>query len=90
MFWIQTEQQLHPSNNIEYAMDDGKFERTFTLSRQNAQEGSELLAQSITEYIKLFDRSLKDWVCTDKDREKIKYTIQKNYKIYLKTSPAPL
>ncbi len=54
---------------IEYALYDGKFVRSISVPEQDCT--ADELARAISEYIKLFDKQMKDYLCGNADARSI-------------------
>ena len=53
---------------ISYAIEDGRFTRTFRLPEARERQSNEEIAKAISEYIKMFDEILKIYFANIEDR----------------------
>ena len=70
--WKRIEDAHLPSasgEQIEYALYDGKFVRSISVPARDCT--TEKLALAISDYIKLFDKQLKDYLCGSADARSI-------------------
>ena len=65
---------------IDYALYDGKFERSISLPEHDCTTAE--LARSISDYIKLFDKQMKNYLCGNADPRSIEIA----YYDYLKNA----
>ena len=72
------------NNKIDYALYDGKFERSLSIPNTNCDAMD--LAEAISDYIKLFDTQMKAYLSSDADSKSIEhayYNYLKNTNIHI-------
>lgn len=84
--WIKSERKYivgHFPDGITYAIEDGKFTRTFCLPTDKHELSDDEIASALSEYIKMFDTILKIYFAEAEDEKAAKKAVEKAYKEYL-------
>ncbi len=87
--WINLEKQniiKKIPNGITYAIEDGKFTRTFCLPPDKHGLSDDEIASALSGYIQMFDEILKLYFANADDEENAKMLVIKRYKEYLADS----